>query len=649
MSKTATRRVLKRRKARGTSDQRAAHRFRLRLIATIVLTLTVVGLIGYQSMAHELKTQLFDSYTAEHRADAQGAELVGTRTRSTAAAVGEIRDLLDAIARRPNVVETLLIDRHGVIQASANRALLGETDTDRRIEAALRDGVAYAGQEKDPAGDAGNFEFVSAIDLPSGRYAFEVTRGHGLLDNQLRAARRTMILATLALLLLGGGIFYLVGGRALMRSHRLALVRATRDGLTDLPNQRAFYDDLLRAVAAATRASQPLALALIDLDDFRFLNDRYGHVHGDSVLKLVATTLEEGRSADRAYRVGADEFALVLPHTDVDGARTSAQRLSRALKQAGVGISVGISTLRGDQSPESLRAEADFACQDAKRRGGGRIACFADIAGSVVLTTQENVRSVRKLLEERLLTMHFQPIWNLELQTMLGVEALARPDSSYGLGPAEAFDIAAQIGRTEELDKLCVKRALEIAPDLPPGTLVFLNVSPQTLDLALDGDDWLAAEVEEAGLAPETIVIEVTERFSGDVTCLVKSLKHLQSQGFRIALDDVGTGNAGLEMLREIDVGFVKLDRSIVAAAPNEHNALAVLTAMATYARHTGAFVIAEGIEDAGVLAFMQRLVESPAYTGTVIQGGQGYGLGRPAPGLPDAADRPPIRLVAVA
>ena len=138
MSRTATLRVLKRRRARGTSDQRAASRFRLRLIATIVLTLAVVGVVGYQSMAHELRTQLFESYASEHKADAQGAELIGARARSKAAAVREIGELLDTIARRPNVVETVLIDRHGIVQASANRALLGATDSEQRIQAAVR-------------------------------------------------------------------------------------------------------------------------------------------------------------------------------------------------------------------------------------------------------------------------------------------------------------------------------------------------------------------------------------------------------------------------------------------------------------------------------------------------------------------------------
>ena len=103
--------------------------------------------------------------------------------------------------------------------------------------------------------------------------------------------------------------------------------------------------------------------------------------------------------------------------------------------------------------------------------------------------------------------------------------------------------------------------------------------------------------------SPQAVVVEVTERFGGRTASVVKRLKQLREQGFKIAVDDVGTGNSGLEMLRKIDAEFVKLDRSIVAAAATEPGARAVLMAMATFARQTGAFVIAEGIEDEDTLS----------------------------------------------
>ena len=132
----------------------------------------------------------------------------------------------------------------------------------------------------------------------------------------------------------------------LLRDHRRALQRATRDGLTDLPNQRAFQDELPQAVAAAARYQDPLALAVLDVDDFKFINDRHGHPHGDAVLRRVAQVLREARPGDRPYRIGGDEFALLLAHTDSEGARTLARRLGRAFADAGVEVSIGVSATR---------------------------------------------------------------------------------------------------------------------------------------------------------------------------------------------------------------------------------------------------------------------------------------------------------------
>jgi EAL domain-containing protein (putative c-di-GMP-specific phosphodiesterase class I) len=108
-------------------------------------------------------------------------------------------------------------------------------------------------------------------------------------------------------------------------------------------------------------------------------------------------------------------------------------------------------------------------------------------------------------------------------------------------------------------------------------------------------------------------------------------LKRLREQGFKIAVDDVGTGNSGLEMLRKIDAEFVKLDRSIVVAAATEPGARAVLMAMATFTSQTGAFVIAEGIEDEDILQFLRDIDNRDLFSEAIIQGGQGFGLGRPS------------------
>jgi EAL domain-containing protein (putative c-di-GMP-specific phosphodiesterase class I) len=128
------------------------------------------------------------------------------------------------------------------------------------------------------------------------------------------------------------------------------------------------------------------------------------------------------------------------------------------------------------------------------------------------------------------------------------------------------------------------------------------------------------------------VVLEVTERFGARTDSVVVCLQRLRGEGFRVALDDVGTGNSGLEMLQKVNADFVKIDRSIVLAAPTDRAARAVLMAMATYARQTGSYVIAEGIEDEETLDFLASIDERDGDAERIIQGGQGYGLGRPAP-----------------
>jgi diguanylate cyclase (GGDEF)-like protein len=631
--------ILQRRAARADG---AAFAFGLRLIATVALACGLVGFIGYFFLERSLAHRQISSYAATLRADARAFELeAGPAASSTAEVLLRIDPLLDAVAHRPGTKEAVLIGPQHVIVQALNDAQRGSRDGGARIDAALARGSSFAGHESGAGHDRRDFEFVVPVNLPGGRYAYDVTYDHRTYDAQLGEVR-TILLAVGLLGLLGVGVvFYLVGGRQLMRDHRMSVQRATRDGLTDLPNQRAFHDEFPDAVAAAARYGDPLALVLLDVDDFKLTNDRHGHQQGDSVLRVVSGVLRSSRPGDRPYRIGGDEFALLLAHTDVDGARTLARRLCRNFAEAGVEISMGASALRPGLSADTLHAEADTALYEAKRQGGNRAAHFEDIRERVVVTTTEKKEAVRRLVEEGRITTVFQPIWNFDDDRLLGVEALTRPDPSYELsGPAEAFDIAEQIGQVHQLDVLCVDSALRSAPELEDGVLLFLNISPLTLDLDAEAEAWLGPAVERVGLRAEDVVLEVTERFGGRTASVVKRLKRLREQGFKIAIDDVGTGNSGLEMLRSIEAEFVKLDRSIVTAAATEPGARAVLFAMATFARQTGAFVVAEGIEDEDTLQFLRTINERDLSSSAIIQGGQGFGLGRPAPNLTPRSPR---------
>ena len=587
--------------------------FAVRLVVSFAAALVLVGLVGYFFMDRQLRASQVERFADAQRSDALAFESFGAGSKSHAQTFFRIQQVLDAASHRAGTIETLLIGPDRLVHASGNAATVGTRDTDVRIEAALRSGQSYAAREGDVNRNHSNFEFVTPVNLPDGRYALEISYDEGaIFDAQLADLRRGLLLVGLLALLGGGGVFYLFGGRVLMRSHRAALQRATRDGLTDLPNQRAFQDEFPLAAAAATRDNDPLALVALDIDDFKFINDRNGHPHGDAILKRVAAVLREGRPGDRAFRVGGDEFALLLPHTDADGVRVLAKRLLRSLDKAALEVTIGVSASRPGHPSDLLRAEADAALYEAKRQGGHQIAHFDDIRDQVAVIGADKRAVVRRLIDEGRLTTAYQPIWDISKGTLLGVEALARPDADYGLsGPAEAFDVAEQMGRVHDLDVLCVKSALAGAPDLPEGALLFVNLCPRTLDLDADENDWLRRRRRARGVqCPERVVIEITERFGGRAAVdrempTAPALAGLQDRGRRrrhrqLRPRHAQPGEGRVRQARPLDRGR-RRDRP---------GCRAMLMAIATYARQTGAFVIAEGIEDDETLEFLHGIDE---------------------------------------
>jgi diguanylate cyclase (GGDEF)-like protein len=602
--------------------------FRLRLFLTLGVTLGAIGVLGYVLLAAQLRANQLKEYERTQRNDALILEAAGRSVPNVAATDPVFQELITSMGQRPGVTETILINPDDAVVASKYIAAEGTTDPDPRILSALKYGASYGGRDSDRS-RAQDYEFVAPVTLLGARYAFQTSFDHRTVDRALGDLRQSLGLIWLAALALGGLVFYLVGGRALMRSHQIALQRATRDGLTDLHNHGAFRDELATGIAQAARYEEPLSLMLLDLDDFTLFNDRYGHSRGDHLLIDVAAIIRNGRPSDRVFRIGPDEFGLLLPHTDSAGALVRARRLLRALADIPTGASIGISGTSRDIAGEVLRAQAGAALTEARRHGGNGVVHFDEIGSEVTVVSPDKQQALVRMLDVGALTTCFQPIWDLEHRTLLGFEALSRPDRSFGfVGPADAFDVAEQIGRVHALDVLCVTRALEIGRDLPAGVLLFINLSPQTLDLDTDGNDWFSVAVQRARLDPERVVIEVTERFGGRTDAVVSTLHRLRAGGFKLALDDVGTGNAGLAMLRALDADFVKLDRSIVTAATTEPTARAVLMAMATFASGTGAYVIAEGIEDQETLRFVTGLSQAAE---AIIRGGQGFGLGRPS------------------
>jgi len=622
--------------------------FHARLWSALVLTLVVVGAIQYAVLSHETRRSFFEEQGKTQRADAAALTRTYKITVPGQVPLNSVNRYLRAVTSRSGTDSADLVDAGGALLVGGTALGVGVKDEDSHVMPAIASGRQYAGPSDNRKGNSGKLIYVTPVSgIPGGRHALVVRQNGKLLDASLGDIRRTLLMLIAGGALLGIPAFYFLGGRSLDRLHRSAIERATLDGLTDLANHRAFQGELDRALSLARRHTQPLTLALYDLDDFRFQNDRFGQGTADAMLRQVADSLRGGRTEDRAFRIGGDEFALILPHTDEEHARMAvAGVIERLPDGTDVSLSVGLAEISlevGDSV--GMRAQADAALHAAKRRGGGATVSFSEVEDSRVLTATK-VRSLRGLLADPEVDSAYQPILDITGTRVIGFEGLARPSRKYGLdGPGEAFDIAAAIGRSAELDEICRRAVLAGATDLPDDTLLFLNVAPQSLDDGRADADSLASLVREVGLEPERVVLEVTERFSGSIVTLAAEARKLRAAGFRLALDDVGVGNSGLQMLRELDFDFVKIDREVLVRAIADVTARGVLVSITAFAAETGATVIAEGIEDQA----MWDLARSPSAKASVTlaaQGVQGYLFGRPG-ALPErlhATPRQPLR-----
>ena len=373
-------------------------------------------------------------------------------------------------------------------------------------------------------------------------------------------------------------------------------------------------------------------LALLDLDEFKVFNDAQGHQRGDEVLRAFADLLREARLSAAAFRLSGDDFALILSQASLTVATLALERFREDVERSSLGItlSIGVAETTSEEfDRELLYTQATAALREAKRRGRNRLLTFEEIESSVSLVSSAKIRAVRRVLSEGKMTVAFQPIWNLTTGSLLAWEALVRPAADYGFaGPQEMFDLAEQIGRAHELDGICVRAILARAAELPADTLLFVNLTPQTLVYdPLTGATLLEAVIS-AGLTPSRVVVEITERSIVQLEEVIQKVKFLRSMGFRVALDDAGAGNAGLELLSQLSIDFVKIDRALVGRALTDQAAHSVLVGLATIARESHISVVAEGIESPEMLDLVQQLQ---------VHYAQGYLLGRPGGPIPEA------------
>ncbi len=417
--------------------------------------------------------------------------------------------------------------------------------------------------------------------------------------------------------------------------------RAFTDPLTGLPNRRALTDRLRHAVALSRRRGLQVGLVHLNIDRFRAVNDTLGHEAGDMLLSQVADRLRwSTRVEDTAVRLGADEFLVVAEDVeDLEGLRALAERLLSVLdepfvvldREITLSASVGL-TLGSDLTPDDLLRQAQSALTRAKADGSrARVEVHEGALSDSDVDALQLEVDLRHALDNDELRLFYQPIVHLADESLLGYEALIRwQHPTRGLLPPGAFLDAAENNRlTSKLGAWVLRRACSDAVSWPEDLRVHVNVSAR--HLAEDGfSELVAAALEESGLAPERLELEITEStalFAAEAT--LHAVAVVTDAGVTLALDDFGTGYSAITALHRLPIHTLKIDRSFVADVVAEPATAALVQGLLQLGRGMGLQVIAEGIEDLDQAAWL--LDHGCAMA-------QGYAFGRPAP-LPSPAD----------
>jgi diguanylate cyclase (GGDEF)-like protein len=427
---------------------------------------------------------------------------------------------------------------------------------------------------------------------------------------------------------------------AIAASQRTLTRQANHDPLTGLANRAVFQTRLAGALNRPERRDGSQAVLLVDLDDFKDVNDTMGHAAGDTLLGAVAERLEATvRPGDLVARLGGDEFALLLDGIpDVAAALAVAERAVAALAApveingtlAHVGASVGLAMRHPDSDPESLMREADVAMYTAKGRGKNRVEQYDSALHETVAEHNELKAEVAGAAGRGELVLEYQPIIDLSTGTLQGVEALVRwLHPTRGLLPPSAFiDLAEETGAIVDIGAWVLDAAavqLQSWRQCYGLSAMWLSVNVSVRQLDDPGFPALVGGVlRRTGLDPASLVLEVTESVLADPAGgAAAALETLRGLNVRVALDDFGTGYSSIGYLRQLPVDILKIDRSFVSGEHANRPGDLLLEAIVGLAQRLGLDVIPEGIEEPDQLARLQGL-------GCRI--GQGFLLSRPMP-----------------
>jgi diguanylate cyclase (GGDEF)-like protein/PAS domain S-box-containing protein len=416
---------------------------------------------------------------------------------------------------------------------------------------------------------------------------------------------------------------------------------ALHDPLTDLPNRALFQEHLTVAVANAERSGSSGAVLFIDLDDFKLVNDSFGHAVGDELLVMVSRRLREScRAGDVVARQGGDEFLVLVQGAADEGspggaAQAVATKLRAALAKpfsvAGTDLyvtpSIGASLFPADgDTAETLLKHADIAMYAAKDGGRDGYRLYQppkrDSARELTIAAQLRHAERRDQLE-----LYYQPIVDLGTSCIVGAEALIRwnhPEAGVLL-PGDFLSAAERTGLIRPITAWVLERACtEVRRWCDQGLDLYAAVNLPPAYWHPAAIRRVIATVESFGLSADRVMIELTEQAAmTDIADLEPLLNEIHSQGLRLAIDDFGTGYSSLERLCRLRPNMIKIDRSFVKDLPDHRNAAVLVETMITMAEKLGIQCLAEGIETEAQLAFLCE-------RGCPL--GQGYLYSRPLP-----------------
>jgi diguanylate cyclase (GGDEF)-like protein/PAS domain S-box-containing protein len=416
--------------------------------------------------------------------------------------------------------------------------------------------------------------------------------------------------------------------------------QAYHDALTGLPNRLLFRDRLTVALAHAKRQHTPVAVMFLDLDRFKYVNDTLGHSRGDELLRAVADRLRASlREEDTIARMGGDEFTVLLADlSSSDDAAAIAQKLLQAVaaplqvegQELYVTTSIGIALYPGDgDGAEALLKNADGAMYRAKEAGRNSYQLCTPAMNSRAAERLSLENALRRAIDRQEFVIYYQPQTRLDTHQVTGMEALIRWNRpGYGLvSPATFIPVAEEtrliVPIGEWVLREACRQALEWRRSRYPSLRMSVNLSPRQFQ-QVDLLDSILRVIEESGLAPSALELEITES-----TAMVNAdrsialLTELRALGVRIALDDFGTGHSSLNYLRRFPIDRVKIDREFVNEIEVRRSSRAIIAAVIAMAHGLDLQVTAEGVETEAQVAFLRE---------HGCEEVQGYLFGRPAP-----------------